>query len=54
LRQAIRGKGAFRYFKDTVHRLNLLDAWYAYRDKTMKEFVIAWAEEHQVPYAEDK
>jgi hypothetical protein len=54
LRQAIRGKGAFRYFKDTVRRLNLLDAWYAYREKTMKEFVIAWAEELQVPYIEDK
>jgi hypothetical protein len=39
--RAIKGKGAFRYFKDTASRLGLLDAWYAYRDATMKEFVVA-------------
>lgn len=53
LRQAIRGKGAFRYFKDTLHRLDLIDSWYDYRHATMKEFVIAWADSHQVPYTDD-
>jgi hypothetical protein len=51
--RAIKGKGAFRYFKDTAHRLGLLDQWYQYQDKAMKEFVIEWAEGNQVPFEDD-
>jgi Uncharacterised protein family (UPF0158) len=28
--RAIKGKGAFRYFKDTANRLGLLQQWYRY------------------------
>ena len=31
--RAIKGKGAFRYFKDTASRLGLLKQWYQYRDE---------------------
>jgi hypothetical protein len=51
--RAIKGKGAFRYFKDTARRLGLLERWYQYRDDAMKEFVIEWAEAHNVPYVDD-
>lgn len=51
--RAIKGKGAFRYFKDTVHRLGLQDEWYRYRDRAMKEFVIEWAETNHVPFVDD-
>src|SRR5436853_636611 len=51
--RAIKGKGAFRYFKDTASRLGLLERWYQYRDDAMKEFVIEWAEAHNVPYEND-
>lgn len=51
--RAIKGKGAFRYFKDTASRLGLLQQWYRYRDTAMREFVIAWAEAHDIPLAED-
>ena len=51
--RAIKGKGAFRYFKDTARRLGLLEQWYRYRDKAMKEFVIAWAEARKIPFADD-
>jgi len=51
--RAIKGKGAFRYFKDTADRLGLLNHWYQYRDAAMKEFVIAWAEAHNVPFVDD-
>jgi len=51
--RAIKGKGAFRYFKDTLHRLGLQDEWYRYREKAMKKFVIDWAEENKVPYTDD-
>jgi hypothetical protein len=53
LRRAIKGKGAFRYFKDSARRLGLLDQWYRYRDKAMKEFVIEWAQASQVPFEDD-
>src|SRR5438067_13934776 len=51
--RAIKGKGAFRYFRDTASRLGLLERWYQYRDDAMKEFVIEWAEAHNVPYEND-
>ena len=51
--RAIKGKGAFRYFKDTASRLGLLKEWYQYRDEAMREFVRDWAEAHQVPFVDD-
>lgn len=51
--RAIKGRGAFRYFKDTADRLGLLDRWFRYRDEVMKEFVISWAEANNVPFEDD-
>jgi hypothetical protein len=51
--RAIKGKGAFRYFKDTASRLGLLKQWYQYRDEAVKEFVVAWAEARQIPFVDD-
>lgn len=51
--RAIRGKGAFRYFKHTAARLGLLDRWYRYRDEATKEFVLGWAQAHNVPVEDD-
>lgn len=41
---AIRGKGAFRRFKDKAERLGVINAWYAYRDEAMRRHMIDWAE----------
>ena len=51
--QAIKGKGAFRYFKDTADRLGLLNRWFQYRNDAVKEFVVEWAEDNNVPYEDD-
>ena len=51
--QAIEGKGAFRYFKDTADRLGLLNRWFQYRNDAVKEFVVEWAEDNNVPYEDD-
>ena len=51
--RAIKGNGAFRYFKDTARRLGLLERWYQYRDSALEEFVRDWAEAHQIPIADD-
>ncbi|MBM3855755.1 MAG: hypothetical protein FJ399_21805 [Verrucomicrobia bacterium] len=53
LGRAIRGKGAFRYFKDTAARLGLLKQWYQHRDNALEQYARDWAEAHQVPVEDD-
>ena len=49
---AIRGRGAFRYFKDRIHAYGIAEGWYRYRDEALREIAIAWCEEHGIPYTE--
>jgi len=49
---AIRGRGAFRRFKDRVHAYGIAEAWYRYRDEALREIAVAWCEEHSIPYTE--
>jgi hypothetical protein len=51
--RAINGRGAFRYFKDTIHNLGIQEKWYLFRDDAMKRFVIEWAEENGIPFEDD-
>ena len=51
--RAIKGHGAFHHFKDTLYRLGIQAQWSRYRDKVIKEFVVAWAEANHVPYEDD-
>lgn len=53
LRRAIQGRGAFRYFKDSVHELGLAQEWYAYRDRQYEEIAITWCEVNSVEYTRD-
>jgi len=46
--RAIKGKGAFRNFKDTVDRLGVREDWFAYRDQALKRFMLEWAEANEV------
>ena len=50
LLRAIRGPGAFRYFKDTLSRLDLWEAWHSYRDEALAELAARWLEERGIPY----
>ena len=52
LRNAIRGRGAFRYFKDRIHAYGIAEEWYRYRDAALREIAVAWCEEHGIPYTE--
>jgi hypothetical protein len=47
---AIRGRGAFRRFKDRMQLYGLADEWYRYRDAALREIAVAWCEEHGIPY----
>jgi len=51
---AISGRGAFRYFKDTAHRLGLWDQWNEFRENALCEIAIEWCEEHDIPFVDDR
>ena len=50
LLNAISGRGAFRYFRDTIHHFGIEDDWYRFRDETIKRIAIDWLEAHGVPF----
>jgi hypothetical protein len=47
LLRAIRGDGAFRNFKDTVRRLGIESAWFAFRANALRQIALDWCEGHQ-------
>ena len=49
---AIRGRGAFRRFKDRMQLYGMAEEWYRYRDEALREIAVAWCEEHGIPYTE--
>jgi hypothetical protein len=51
--RAIKGPGAFRYFKDTIHRLGMQEKWYQFRDEAMKQFIIEWAKDNDILFEDD-
>ena len=53
LLNSIRGRGAFRYFKDTIHQYGIEEDWYAYRKQAFREIAIDWLESHQIPYTDE-
>jgi hypothetical protein len=50
---AIRGRGAFRMFKDALRRHKLWDAWNEFRDRALREIAIDWCEESGLAYRDD-
>jgi hypothetical protein len=49
---AIRGRGAFRRFKDRMQVYGMAEEWYRYRDEALREIAKAWCEEHGITYTE--
>ncbi|GGJ96160.1 hypothetical protein GCM10007063_18300 [Lentibacillus kapialis] len=52
LLHTIRGKGAFRRFKDMVIDLDLAEDWYDYRDKRYRQTAIEFCEDYGLEYVE--
>ena len=50
LLRAIKGKGAFRRFKDTAFDIGVIDEWYTYKDRRFEEIAIDWCEAHNIDY----
>jgi hypothetical protein len=51
--RAVKGRGAFRYFKDTLHRLGIQQSWYDYLEQAQREYVIVWAKQNKVAFEDD-
>lgn len=52
LLNVIRGKGAFRYFKDTIDRIGLRDEWFKYKADYLGELAKEFCEANEIEYAE--
>ena len=52
LLNSIRGRGAFRYFKDTIHEYGIVEDWYEYREQAFKKIAIAWLESYNIAYTD--
>ena len=48
----IRGRGAFRNFKDAIHEYGIADDWYAFRAAAFKQIAVDWLEENDIPYTD--
>src|SRR5690625_5137070 len=49
---SIRGRGAFRRFKDLIYELGLAGDWYDYRDEAYKQIAKEFCEDHDIRYEE--
>lgn len=52
LLRAIKGKGAFRRFKDKIVDFNMEEQWYSYRNECFKQIAIEWCQENNISFIE--
>jgi len=45
---SLKGKGAFRRFKDTVFYLGIRDDWFAYRDNRFRDIAERWCMDNKL------
>ena len=50
---AIRGRGAFRRFKNGIYYHQLEQQWYDYRDQAYREIAIRWCRDEGIEYTEE-
>lgn len=53
LYNGIKGRGAFRRFKELIHRHGIADEWSRYRGEALRQVAIDWCEEHGIDYSVD-
>lgn len=49
---SIKGSGAFRRFKDNIHKYDITDEWYEYKSGALKQKAIDWCKENNVEYVQ--
>lgn len=50
LLSAIRGSGAFRHFKASIHRLGIHKNWDQYKTKALEQIAADWLDENGIAY----
>ena len=50
---AIKGRGAFRRFKDSIIRLGVEDRWYKFNEEAFKKIAIEWCEDNNIDYLDE-
>ncbi|RDW14955.1 UPF0158 family protein [Oceanobacillus chungangensis] len=50
--RAIKGKGAFRRFKDKIIDFEMEGQWYTYRDESFKQIAIEWCQKNKINFIE--
>ncbi|MBW2015173.1 MAG: hypothetical protein JRI69_15615 [Deltaproteobacteria bacterium] len=51
--RSIKGRGAFRRFKDNIFKYGIEKNWFQYRREAFKRKAIDWCEENNIPYTEE-
>jgi hypothetical protein len=51
---SIKGRGAFRRFKENIHRFNISNDWYRYREAEFYRIARHWCEFHKIEYHDDQ
>ncbi|MGQ7420549.1 UPF0158 family protein [Streptococcus suis] len=54
LSRAIRGRGAFRRFKNELERCDRLEEWYAFETQCYKELVLDWCQENEIAIVDNR
>ena len=49
---SIKGRGAFRRFKENIERYNIENSWYEFLNEAMKTIAIEWCERNNIDYEE--
>jgi hypothetical protein len=49
----IRGRGAFRRFKDAINMNGIEDEWYRFRQEELEKIAIDWLEVNEISYTKD-
>jgi hypothetical protein len=49
---AIHGRGAFRIFRDSIHRLGIEENWHAFRNEALSEIARDFLLAHDIPFIE--
>ncbi len=49
----IRGRGAFRRFKDGVYTLGIEKEWFSFCDDALKRYLVDWCEQQEIEYVDD-
>lgn len=50
---AIKGRGAFRRFKDSISELSVEEQWYQFKEQRLKEMAIEWCKEEGIAYFDE-